>query len=418
MKTAHKTDAFSRPARQLLVALLLLGGGGGSAFAATRTWNGSSDSDWANGANWSLPGIPSSVDTVIFNGASAPSGGAAGSVDKIYFESGVSALNVNPSGLTVQSHIEMLEGVTSSIAFGSAIGVGQGTTFANNASHSAATLNFTNSISSTASGSGFLYLSGTNTSTNVISGNISNGASSDFGLIKTEHQSTWVLSGSNTFTGVTYIESGNLILGAIGALAGTSHIQMGDIGQNFGQLPATELVLNVSNTVNDFASLRIEGATIIRGSGVSEGSLASAGMGDLVLSDNNSTIDFGIGTGGILRFNSITVLPVGSENFGNAGIGEGPQDPTALIIRNWTPGSEILLSTVAPDAYTLSMIFFEGFEGGETIAVQMGIDGPFEITTTAIPEPSLLLGGIVLGGIVCYRERCRVKALMKTRGKV
>lgn len=41
--------------------------------AATKTWNGSTSTDWYNGANWTPSGVPGFNDSVVFS-ASATGG--------------------------------------------------------------------------------------------------------------------------------------------------------------------------------------------------------------------------------------------------------------------------------------------------------------------------------------------------------
>src|SRR4051812_9786665 len=55
--------------RNLFVALIafVLLGGSSSAWAATKTWNGSASTSWNNVNNWSPSGLPGASDDVLLN---------------------------------------------------------------------------------------------------------------------------------------------------------------------------------------------------------------------------------------------------------------------------------------------------------------------------------------------------------------
>ena len=65
MKTANRIArllAGITPLAALLVAA--------SAYAASATWQGTTDAIWANTANWSVSPVPGTGDTATFNAAS------------------------------------------------------------------------------------------------------------------------------------------------------------------------------------------------------------------------------------------------------------------------------------------------------------------------------------------------------------
>ena len=140
-------------------------------------------------------------------------------------------------------------------------GAGQATINNNNtASSSANILTLGGGVSSTAAGAKTLTLGGTNVGLNTISGNITNGSGGGSVVLSKTGVGTWVLSGNNTYTGLTTVSNnGTLILsgdntamtGGVTLSAGTSlvpklHINsataLGTGTLNFGGGAATDTV--------------------------------------------------------------------------------------------------------------------------------------------------------------------------------
>ncbi len=128
------------------------------------------------------------------------------------------------------------------------------------------------------------------------------------GLTKTG-SGTFTLTGANTYTGATTVSGGTLLLGA-------------------------------SNRIADTSALNLAGGTLSLGGTFSE----TVG----VLSYNNGVLDFGTAGSGT------------SFVFADDGTGSG-----ALVIRNWTVGSDVFASaTNALDQTFLDNIFFDGIGVG------------------------------------------------------
>ena len=240
-KTSRKIhrDILSRPAKPLtgsvatlLAAAAFSGGFSPLAQAATVTWTGSTGGDWSTPGNWSA--LPGAADTAIFSTSLASILNASGtdqSVGSLSFDTGAGQASGSFTiGTTGGNKLILGNSGTTQILStlagnGKAIGINaplvltpaststSGTyTFANNSVDPTNTLSFGGAISaSTTSGTETLILTGLNTGNNTISGNISNGAAAAVAVTKTG-AGKWVLSGSNTYTGQTTLQSGALTL--------------------------------------------------------------------------------------------------------------------------------------------------------------------------------------------------------------
>jgi len=140
----------------------------------------------------------------------------------------------------------------------------------------------------------------------TISGVIQNGGTSAGGLTKTG-AGTLVVSGNNTYTGTTTIDTGTLRLGASNRLADT-------------------------------------GAVVIGGSGTLDLNGFSERIGNLTASAGGATVNFGATPGANdLLFNTFTAPPSG-----------------VMVVNNWESGLDRLATTVNNQG-SVSSIYFSGF---------------------------------------------------------
>jgi fibronectin-binding autotransporter adhesin len=192
------------------------------AHAATATWLGTTDSNWATNTDWSpatAPGSTSSTtstDTAIFNNSGNGHTSIAidpnRNIDNIIFDTSTAAaysFNGGPLLGTSGGEILINSSVTQSQTFNNPF-IAQGSgktafTFINNAASSAATFNFQGNISS-ASGTA-LVLGGTNTGTNTLGGAVTTSV-----VIIDESPGTWVFSGSNSAGVSDYLLTGTVLL--------------------------------------------------------------------------------------------------------------------------------------------------------------------------------------------------------------
>jgi autotransporter-associated beta strand protein len=181
---------------------------------------------------------------------------------------------------------------------------------------------------------------------------------------------TLLVTASNTFTGTVDVQAGRLSLAsATGSAAGGT--------TNVIVATSATLLIAQSNQVNNTAGVTLSGGTIQRASGVSE----VFGALDLT---TGSTLDFGSGVGGQLRF----------------GVYEGGTAPSALLtVNNFFQGNSLVFGSdistyiAASSAGPYSGTYFS-FDQGFTTS---GWNGS-TFTITAIPEPATYLAtaGLVL----------------------
>jgi hypothetical protein len=158
--------------------------------------------------------------------------------------------------------------------------------------------------------------------------------------------------------------------------------------------------------------MTVNGGTVQVGNGVDG---KNQTFGSLTLS-SNSTLDFGTAANG----NALT--------FATAGTFTG-----TLKVLNWTAGSypaegpdggsvgdgrdrwlfNAASGYTAPQLATIE--FFS--DGGSTslgFAQQISFGGQFELVPiSAVPEPTTILGGLALVGLIGYRERRRARGLVQ-----
>ena len=235
-----------------------------SAQAANGTWlNTGTSANWTNTTNWlggTVPGATTAItgsnanaDTAIFNTAVGTFGtsGSAIFIDSAsenirgitfdtaagsYFIGGTAgnSLYLSSGGttqiLSTLTGTNVVETINAPLVIESA----NGTYTLQNASTSgtgagSGTLKIGGQISGGAAGATVLTLDGINTNANTISGNIINGTATTLAITKTGF-GTWMLTGSNSYTGATTINSGTLNLGgggATGSISSSSPLSMG-----------------------------------------------------------------------------------------------------------------------------------------------------------------------------------------------
>lgn len=154
-------------------------------------------------------------------------------------------------------------------------------------------LKFTNDLALSGSNARTLVLTGSTSGTGEFAGNIGNFAGNNTSVTK-NGDGTWTLSGTNTYTGSTFINSGVLIVGSangisggLGASGGTSQIDI-----KGGILGLTEASGNLTRSVgNSNSTIRLSNSVATRG-------FAAFGVNRSVRFGNNAATSVNLGASG------------------------------------------------------------------------------------------------------------------------
>ena len=265
---ASRTPRFAftrRPVQAILASSVaaLLGLSAQPAFAATQTWSGASDANWAASGNWGA--LPATGDSLVFTSATGLGGLTLSdalmtpgtfNVAGITFNSGAGAFVINPAASGTNG-FTLTGGVTNNSTSLQTI-------------NSLITLSGTQTFTTTAGGG------------NIALGGVLNGT----GGITKAGSGMLTLSGSNSYTGASTVSSGTLQLGNANAVQNST------------------LTVNVNNGVTFSSGIGTFNAGALAGSGTVTLSDPASNPVTLSVGSNNATTSYsGVlsGSGGITK---------------------------------------------------------------------------------------------------------------------
>ncbi len=265
----------------------------GTAHAATYTWSGTTDGDWNDASNWGGSGPPTDGDDLIFSGITNPVTNndlAAGTdIAGIQFTNSGNGENFTLAGNAID-----LTGDITTTANASNDGIGQLDTISLDIQLTGGDRTFTTN-----------WLDVNDRHDLTVSGIISEDASAR-ALIK-EGSAYLYLTGDNTYTGATTINSGRLYLGnggTTGSLDTASAISIAS-GAAF-EIWQTDTVTQGT----DFSGAAITGA----------GQLRKSGAGTLILNTANSYSGGTAINAGTLNFQNSEALGTGRVDLFGGGV--------------------------------------------------------------------------------------------------
>ena len=215
------------------------------------------------------------------------------------------------------------------------------------------------------------------------------GVSGSSGLTK-QGAGSLTLNSAGTFNAPTIVSAngGTLNAAVANALQSTPSITVNNGG--------TLLLSGAGNLdrVNNAAGIALAGGTIQKGSGASEGTTSSIGLGALTLTAAGSAIDF-TGTAGVLTFASFT--PAGFVLSITNYVGNGMAGGMDQLIFNTDLGGSL-------------NSFNFGFGPGTNVAQMDLMNGFYEIypNVAPVPEPSTWAAGILTVLAVGWTQRKRL----------
>ena len=206
---------------------------------------------------------------------------------------------------------------------------------ASGASNAAVNFSNTGAMAFSGSGSRTLALSGSSTGDNTLAAAIGNGAGGSTSLTKSG-AGKWVLSATNTYTGVTTISAGTLVLASTGSIAYSSAVDLGTSG-----------ILNVSAVSGGFS---LASGQTLKGSGTVTGAITLASGSTLAIGNSPGTVTFD---------NNLTLSSGSISNFEINGLTAGLYD-----LAQGGAGSQ-----TASFGGTLNLVFQSGFNTLGTVKI-------------------------------------------------
>ena len=212
-------------------------------FAASSSWNVDSAGSWDAAGNWTagVPGSTTDSNSDVATFSNTLTAARAVTVDATRYIGGISFGNTSTKGFTLSSgNLYLANGgtiqtlsangahtdtISASITI---LGDGGTASFTAGATSSSSLLSIGN-VTGAATGTNTttLTLNGSNTGNNTITGVISDGAGGGKLALTKSGSGKWVLSGNNTYTGLTDVQGGTLSLNRSGgAIADTAAVQV------------------------------------------------------------------------------------------------------------------------------------------------------------------------------------------------
>ncbi len=167
-----------------------------------------------------------------------------------------------------------------------------------------------------------LTLGGSNTGANEIQGVIQNNNSTTGPVALTKSGSgTWVLSGANTYTGLTTVSAGTLVLGhatntlldtgAVSVNGANAVLSLGSNDDTVGAVTLTNGSITGTGGTLTATSYAVQSGAISANLGASAATLTKTTTGVVTLSGNNAYTGITTISAGVLRLDSANALPGG-----------------------------------------------------------------------------------------------------------
>lgn len=292
------------------------------AHAASDSWKANAAGSWNDVASWTLGNIPGTGDTATFDFTLSADRTVTVDVDRAIANIAFGANNTNFK-YTLSSGNFLLDnggsiGVLNTATGGTHIdtistpiaiqGEAGAATFFNNATATTRTISLTGAISGVSTGSNVttLTLNGTNTgasptTTNLISGTISDGVGGGSLKLVKNDAGTWRLTGQNTFTGTVEINGGILAVATTGVASTSGALGLGETKINAGG----ELQITGGNLLGA-SQITLNGGTL-RGSNAASATFS----GPIAVTANSTVINNRTSASGTSTTHTYGTLAIG-----------------------------------------------------------------------------------------------------------
>lgn len=307
-----------------------------STQAASSIWSSTApDGAWETGSNWSAgsPGATSgstSPDVATFNNASTTLSivpDANRNIAGLSFDTNAGNYVIGSSGgntLTLSSGgtaqiLSTLAGSSKTMSINAPLSLAGNYTIQNSNATTTNLLNVGGSIGGL-SGTVTLTLSGSNTGNNTITGAIGNGSATALNLTKSG-TGTWLLSGSNNYTGTTTVNQGtlNFATGSLGSGGGIT-VNGGTLAWAAGN--TTDISSRTVTIGSSGGTFNISGSTTFANSigNSGTGAFTKTGGGILTLSAAAGWTGANNINGGTMILSNSNQLSSGSISFGGGAL--------------------------------------------------------------------------------------------------
>ena len=271
----------------------------------------------------------------------------------------------------------------------------------------------------------------------TIAQNLLENVSSTGGGLTKQGPGTLRLSGTNTYTGATTVTAGTLALDAAGSIANSAHIIVGNAGSTAAVLDVSAktggFTIGSAQTLSGIGTVNADDGSNKRTVALAGGAVHAVGNAGENAGVGKQTIDGNLtyGAGSLFEW-SLNGNTAAAGNRGIAG-GYDAVDGTGTLTVDATQGTGTIFRIVLGEGVNLGDAFwntpnsthtwseiFSGF----TLAMNSGFDssniqvtgqsvsglGNFSITGTsltwtAVPEPTSMLAGLLLGAGLLRRRR-------------
>jgi autotransporter-associated beta strand protein len=373
-----------------------------SATTVNATWYVDANGAWNDALNWN-PGIPgatdvsTSPDTAVFGSvitaATAITVDAGRNLSGIDFSGNSFAYTLSEGSLVLTSG-----GIISTSGAGTAhtdtiatpitlAGDGGSASFAGNSTTNARILFISGSVTGAAtSGTTTLTLDGSNTGSNRIDGAISNGANGGALTIVKNGAGTWILGGTNTFSGGITINSGELGFGGgANGQAGAGTITLGATsGSDAARLRIVNSNMNLINPLVVAA-----GSTGVKTLAANTGGVGSPNFnGPITLNDSLTVVTatggtsnqtFTLGGSGNLDLTSktltLSLAPSGTSNTGAITVSKPITGAGSIVIAGTGASTGTRTVTLSGTNSYTGGTTVGGAASGTTTALTVNVNG-------------------------------------------